>query len=299
MIGVADPNNPVVYYATDTPSTSVFVPFLASTLKKADAKNIQASKTLYSERYQTGKKTEFDRSSAWWAFGFVANWMNINYRNMSETFVYPAVREWQPKLLQAAKSKDESVIIKVTDELIDAWWKLADTLVVTYNDGYYTEPSGKASYTGYPAEYLKSIGFNDGFVYPMGVCPASVEGMCPLANQEEDLIWLRNVNKTVSDLHYLKDVILPKKFNKTIVVDIPAPEKFPLVFDEDEERLEGPDSVSAAAASMPSDSTSMAGEVMWSAAMMAIGGIAGFVLANRKHASRVANEDVYTRIVAA
>jgi dipeptidase len=297
MIGVADPENPLVYYATDTPSTSVFVPFLASTLRKASAQDMEGTKNLYSDRYQTGKKTQFDRYSAWWAFDFVANWMNINYANMSSTFVYPAVREWQPKLIEAAKTKNEAEIIRVTDELVDSWWKMADTLVVTYNDGYYTEPSGKASYTGYPAEFLRSVGFNDGFVYPMGVCPASAYGQCPLSNSEDDLILFRNVNKTVSDLHYLKDVLIPRKFNKTIVVNISEP-SFPLVFSDQEQPGESLESVSARQA-QPGTSTSGFGEIMWSVAMLAIGGIGGFMIANRKHVSRFANDDVYTRIVAA
>jgi hypothetical protein len=230
-----------------------------------------------------GKKTEFDRYSAWWAFDFVANWMNINYRNMSETFVFPAVQEWQPKLLSVAQTKNETEIIKVTDDLIDAWWKLADTLVVTYNDGYYTEPSGKASYTGYPADYLRSIGFNDGFVYPMGVCPVA-NGQCPLANSdEEDLILLRAVNKTVSDLHYLKDVILPRKFNKTVVVNISEPEAFPLVFDEQRAAIAAPNSSK--------------NDFAWSLAMIALGAVVGYWAALRKSGA-VNNADVYTRIVA-
>lgn len=283
MIGVADPENPIVYYATDTPSTSVFVPFLASTLRKASADDMEGSRSLYSNKYQMGKKTEFDRYSAWWAFDFVANWMNINYRNMSETFVFPAVQEWQPKLLSVAQTKNETEIIKVTDDLIDAWWNLADTLVVTYNDGYYTEPSGKASYTGYPADYLRSIGFNDGFVYPMGVCPVA-NGQCPQANSdEEDLILLRAVNKTVSDLHYLKDVILPRKFNKTVVVNISEPEAFPLVFDEQRAAIAAPNSSK--------------NDFAWSLAMIALGAVVGYWAALRKSGA-VNNADVYTRIVA-
>jgi dipeptidase len=56
----------------------------------------------YARPYATGLRTEFSRESAWWAFDFVANWMTINFRNMSLSYVYPAVAEWQPKAFDAA-----------------------------------------------------------------------------------------------------------------------------------------------------------------------------------------------------
>ena len=294
MIGVADPDNARVYYATDTPSTSVFVPFLASTLRKADASNVQATGDLYSRRFQTGKKTEFDRYSAWWAFDFVANWMNINYANMSAEFVYPSVKEWQPKLIEAGNSGDESVIVAVTDELIQYWWDLADKLIVTYNDGYYTEPSGKASYTGYPAEYLRAIGFNDGFVYPMGVCPATSFGQCsmtPSGNENVLIFSASDVKRTVHELDHLKNVILPKKFNKTIIVNVSEP-SFPIVFGDH-------DSMSTIRASAPAaeSRSRTAGDVISSISILLIGALGGYYVASMKRRSTdVNNQDVYARI---
>lgn len=308
MIGVADPANPVVYYATDTTTTSVFVPFLASTLKKANEHSMADSATLYSDRYQKGMKTQFDRYSAWWAFDFVANWMNLNYQNMSETFVYPAVAAWQPRLIEIAATKDETKITALVDDLIVNWWALADTLVATYNDGYFTDPAGKASYTGYPAAYLRDVGFNDGFVYPVGVCPADPVGQCS-AGHNEDLVILSHVNQTVNDLHYLKDVIIPKKYNKTVVVNISEPE-FPLVFQDEAEMRRWRESldmdaspsertveeVTAGVAEAPRRQDWM-GSWVWSLSMLVVGAGGGYVLASRK-ASRVNNEDVYARIVA-
>ena len=66
--------------------------------------------------------------------------MNINYRNISAEYVYPAVRLWQPQMIQAANTGDEKVITKLTDSLISSWWDLADMLVVRYNDGYFNFP---------------------------------------------------------------------------------------------------------------------------------------------------------------
>ena len=261
MIGVADSKSPLVYYATDAPATSVFVPFLASTIR--NSRKISPSH-LYSRRYQTGKKTKFDRFSAWWAFDFVANWMNINYHNMSSTFVQPAIEEWQPRLIQAAKSLDEKTIIRETDRLVQAWWSLADTLVVTYNDGYFTSPDGTASYTGYPEPFLRSIGFNDEFVFPVDVCP---EKSCLASNNQD-------VNTIVNQLHFLKDVVIPAEYNKTVIAHISA---------NNSQAIPGTDSFRV---------------VCFTACVFIFGALVGF-LSSRKCNTRVriSNEELRTALV--
>jgi dipeptidase len=279
IIGVADPNNPMVLYASDTPSSSVYVPFLASTLKKADPSNMEATKMLYSDRYQVGEKRKFDRYSAWWAFDFVANWMNINYRNMSSEYVYPAVELWQPKMLDVAATKDEEKINALVDELIASWWDLADKLVVRYNDGYYNFPESapeKVFYTGYPAEYLRLIGFNDGFVYPLGAT-------CGTNSEQDILVDLRAVNETVEELHYLKEVVLPEKFAKSVIVNIT-------------ESGELIDTVTASA--VGSGGESKLTNMVWSVAMIGVGVIAGFMIGRKKDTRPIDNEPLYSRIIA-
>jgi dipeptidase len=217
MIGIADPDRPLIYYATDTPTTSVYVPFLASTLKQANAHDMNSTRSLYSDRYQVGSRKFFDRYSAWWAFDFVANWMNINYQNMSTTYVYPAVEKWQKEMIKLGESGDQPAIHSAVDEMIDSWWTLADLLVVRYNDGYYNYPESspeKIFYTGYPAEYLRQIRFDDRFVYPINACGDEITN--GLVSKDE-------VKKTVHELHYLRDVILPSKYNRTIIVNVSEP----------------------------------------------------------------------------
>ena len=281
MIGMADPKNALIYYATDTPTTSVFVPFLASTLRKAsdlvaaNGGDLNVTRSLYSDRYQVGTKAVFDRYSAWWAFDFVANWMNINYRNMSTTYVYPAVAEWQPQLIAAAETRDETKITALTNSLIEYWWTLADKLIVRYNDGYFNFPESspnKVFYTGYPADFLHEVGFNDGFVYPMQVSPYSKTG----ANEGDTIIFnMDDMNATVTQLHYLKDVIIPSKFNKTIIVNVTQ---------------EG--MATAGMAAMPEKSTMS--EIAWSVATLALGAIGGYFWANKNR--HTLDRDFYTRI---
>lgn len=53
--------------------TSVYLPFRADT----DWKGVDKS-------YKRGLLLEFDDKSAFWAFQFVSNWLNMNFKNMSE-----------------------------------------------------------------------------------------------------------------------------------------------------------------------------------------------------------------------
>ena len=295
MIGVADPKNPLVLYASDAPTTSVFVPFLASTLRKASASNIEASRSLYSDRYQKGTKKEFDRYTAWWAFDFVANWMNINYRNMSAEYVYPAVAKWQPEMISVGASGNDTAIVEKTNELIDAWWKLADLLVVRYNDGYLNFPESspdKVFNTGYPADFLREIGFDDGFVYPITVAPLS---QCPMEKNGEDMIvFARQVNRTVEELHYLKDVILPRKFNKTIIVNISDPPNLPIVYDDvivTRSERGGLETISAGQADEKHGRYGLVNQVVW----MLVAGVTGYLLGTRKVHEGVSN-DMYMRL---
>ncbi|KAF4733807.1 hypothetical protein FOZ62_002770, partial [Perkinsus olseni] len=171
MLGYPDPANPVVFYGTDQPSSSVFVPFLAKTLKEASANDLEGSKKLYSSYYQLGNRADFTtaRDSAWWAFDFVSNWMNMNYQNMSEQYVKPAIAEWQPKMIAAADAATTTEAMDAQSSVVKAWWDLSDKLVVRYNDGYYSFPESdpeKVFYMGYPADYLAQIGFNKDYIYP-------------------------------------------------------------------------------------------------------------------------------------
>jgi dipeptidase len=167
MLAYCKPGQEVLYYATDAPATSVFVPFLAKTLR--EAKTIDHSTSLYAQQYQTGNKAVFDRESAWWAFDFVANWMGMNYRNMSTLYVYPAIAEWQDKMVDAANSGSSETVKAAQSDVVKAWWAMSDMLIVRYNDGFFNFPPEdptKCKTTGYPASYLKDIGFSDAFVFP-------------------------------------------------------------------------------------------------------------------------------------
>jgi len=153
------------WFATDAPLTSVFVPL------SAQAHGVSAP-------CSTGWNGVFTRDSAWWAFDFVNNLMQWNYRDSSQQDVYPAIESWQDVIDEQSKSLDmkdpESVTrwqISLQEQIVASWSKMADSLIMKYNDGRVNAPAmGKA--IGYPQEYADMIGFNND-VHPIWVQRAS------------------------------------------------------------------------------------------------------------------------------
>jgi len=150
----------IAWFATDSPASSVFTPLFAGA-------------TSCSEFYKNGHMEQFTRDSAWWAFNFVANWMNINYRDMSNEVVYPAVQREQLDIMKVVEDFEKkwpadreelsSTLTHIQDDLVKRWWQMADGLVSGFNDGSRNYPNGTKRRWGYPAWYLQMIGFNDDF----------------------------------------------------------------------------------------------------------------------------------------
>jgi len=47
-------------------------------------------------------------------------------------------------------------------DIVASWKNLWEQLVVTYNDGYRIGPEGEKETPGYPAKWLKDVGYEDG-----------------------------------------------------------------------------------------------------------------------------------------
>ncbi|KAF4749138.1 hypothetical protein FOZ62_022988, partial [Perkinsus olseni] len=59
--------------------------------------------------------------------------------------------------------------LRVQRRVTEEWWKLADELIVRYNDGYYNFPDGRMDFQGglpQPDWYMRMIGFSDDFYRP-------------------------------------------------------------------------------------------------------------------------------------
>lgn len=158
------PAKQIGWYAIDTPTTSVYVP-------------LYAQSRVVTPSYASGHHGEFSRESAWWVFNFVNSFMQLNYRDMSQQDVYPAIESMQNdidekcrKVEQTSGSVDE-LQASVQEYVVARWWKLADHLVMKYNDGRVNVPTvGKA--VGYPQWWADMIGFSND-VHPTWVQPSS------------------------------------------------------------------------------------------------------------------------------
>eukprot|EP00929_Paragymnodinium_shiwhaense_P057516 TRINITY_DN2879_c0_g1_i4.p1 TRINITY_DN2879_c0_g1~~TRINITY_DN2879_c0_g1_i4.p1 ORF type:complete len:690 (-),score=152.97 TRINITY_DN2879_c0_g1_i4:192-2261(-) len=185
-------SKPRVWFAPDAPASSVFVPFFADVLAAGDGK-------FDVESYGSGSMKTFSfnggkQQPAWWAFDFVANWMELSYKNMSEGYVYPLVQEVQGKVMKdtedavskslsadAAGAKESAGVLAeaqttIQRQVVTRWWDLANMLVVRYNDYAYNFPEHAPTTQatiGYPAFWLEMIGYNQEFYKPKWVQPAA------------------------------------------------------------------------------------------------------------------------------
>lgn len=153
----------LAWYAPDDAKTSTFVPFYAGN-------------TTVPEAFQIGNRAEFDRRSAWWAFNFAGNWANLNYRAMSAE-IRKAASEMEARLFaqqptiekmavelykqdpEAARAFITGYSNREAQNAVDAWWRLADRLVVRYHDLGQNLPGQERTTTAYPEEYLKKSGY--------------------------------------------------------------------------------------------------------------------------------------------
>eukprot|EP00928_Gymnodinium_smaydae_P053305 TRINITY_DN37321_c0_g1_i1.p1 TRINITY_DN37321_c0_g1~~TRINITY_DN37321_c0_g1_i1.p1 ORF type:complete len:712 (-),score=142.48 TRINITY_DN37321_c0_g1_i1:54-2189(-) len=184
--------HPVAWFAPDAAASSVFVPFFAEVLAHGGNFDVECYGEGSMKKFNFGGK-DGKMQPAWWAFDFVANWLEVSYNNMSKQYVYPRVQELQAEVNAEARAAaiefdaqadraaagealgraQRATQRKVTSE----WWSFAEMLVVRYNDGFFNfgpyKPEGVAT-IGYPAFWLQMIGFSQESYYPSWVDPVVV-----------------------------------------------------------------------------------------------------------------------------
>lgn len=126
-----------------------------------------------SSKYSSGHNSNFSRSAAW-AFNFVNNFMQLNYRSMSQDDVYPAIVSWQDKIDEQRQSMEHATSEaldewqrSVQEDLTTSWWKLSEFLIMKYNDGMVNVPNVGRS-PGYPLWFANMIGFGND-IHPIWV----------------------------------------------------------------------------------------------------------------------------------
>lgn len=183
---VAQPGlkHPVLWFAPDSAKTTVFVPFYSEVLKGAGGR-------FSMKDFGEGSQRSFSFAAngprpAWWAFNFVADWLELSYNNMSRQYVYPKVHKLQDEVLLQMKhgeaaadlAEDHAVAphlaglhTRIQEEVVKQWWTLAENLVVTYNDQMFnTDTEGAA--VGYSDFWLEMAGYNERSYYPGWMQPS-------------------------------------------------------------------------------------------------------------------------------
>jgi dipeptidase len=122
----------------------------------------------------------FDRDSMWIAFNYVANYAMLKYSYMIkdiraeqgrfEARGFGGRQEVEARALALWESGDEQGARRLlsehsaalADELLAAWWQLADHLYITYNDGYINTTETIAQPVFYPSWWLEAVGYQNG-----------------------------------------------------------------------------------------------------------------------------------------
>jgi dipeptidase len=157
-----------VWFGAAQPHATCFVPFYPGVNHIA-------------RNYQEGSLWKFRRESAWWAFASVGNWMEKNFKYMSED-VQTEQRQHERRisderngvetevsqLLRAgraleARAKLTDWATDVAERTASAWWDLFEHLITKYLDGARIDDWHQKTFspTGlfYPFEWLKAVGY--------------------------------------------------------------------------------------------------------------------------------------------
>ena len=163
-----DPIGGLMWFGLDQTATSCPVPFYCGI-------------TEVPESYNTGRRDIFDKDCAWWAFNFVSNWANLKWSYMikdineardylqSDMFaMQPIIEETALKLFQKDPSLATRYLtdysVNTANKVVDHWWKLAETLIAKYDDGFISGPEGDKS-PGYPEWWLREVGYGEKYKY--------------------------------------------------------------------------------------------------------------------------------------
>jgi len=159
----------VVWYGLDAPHGTVYVPFYGS-----------AGQPGVPKSYLVGLQSEFSLKSAWWAFNFVNNWIQLKYNAMIKDVQEEQkqlecegerrVEQWDKKARELLKDGEhagkvlrylEGKTSGFAEDVVDRHWRLAAKLVAKYSNGNVVvgERSKDMTVPGYPVEWLQQTDF--------------------------------------------------------------------------------------------------------------------------------------------
>ncbi len=161
----------VMWYSPDDTYTNCYTPFYPSMNTIPDA-------------YAHGDQGRFSWNSAWWAFNFVSNYINLKYSYMIKDVQKVQVKletialAHQDSVEQAALfafKQDKSKGVKLLEDystqtanhVVDEWRGLGQFLITKYIDGYINDEKGPEQSVGYPQDwYDKAIQDKPSLIIP-------------------------------------------------------------------------------------------------------------------------------------
>lgn len=168
----------LTWFAYDAPHSSCYFPIYSGVTELPES---------FKKGMRGGTYDVFSRESAWWAFNFVSNWIDLKYSYMIEDV--KAVRDPLETEFFAVQSVIEKAAIDLYKQdpvlaqnflttytnscairVTDAYWKLASQLVGRYADGYvYGDDTYKRDSVGYPnEEWREAVDFGKSTIPPEG-----------------------------------------------------------------------------------------------------------------------------------
>lgn len=147
----------VMWYSPDDTYTNCYTPFYPS------MKNMP-------EPYTVGDLNNFSWNSAWWAFNFVSNYVNLKYsymiqdvrklQNEVETEIVSKQDSLEQVALDLYKSDKtaatetlEKYCISTANKVVKKWRTLGQFLITKYIDGYVNDENGTDQSPGYPKKW--------------------------------------------------------------------------------------------------------------------------------------------------
>jgi len=155
----------VFWMGEDAPHSTVYIPFYAGA---EDTSRFHKATSLH----------KFSRDSAWWAFDFLSNWIELKFNYMfkelqgkqseieSRQFAEMGKVEAEAAAMMneddgEAKARDYITrwTVSNAENVVKQWWEFSDFMIAKYNDGYINFPKVGGT-TGYPAWWLQSVGYD-------------------------------------------------------------------------------------------------------------------------------------------
>jgi dipeptidase len=156
-----DPIGGLVWFGEDDTYTTCYVPMYISIEK-------------IPEPFTKGDINKFSLESAWWAFNFVGNYVNLRYSDMVKD-VQKVQGRLEDEALSARDSIDRKALelynsdkgemtafltgysVERGEKVVEEWKQLGFYLVMKYNDGYVKDEKNHIRTIGYPEEWYKRV----------------------------------------------------------------------------------------------------------------------------------------------